>query len=194
MKPIRLLTAVAFLLSSAASATVFQPTNDRQLADRSAAVVVGTVRDASSRVRADGYVVTDYRLDVERTIKGTAAGTITISEIGGQAGSRFTFISDSAVYNAGERVMVFLKKRGDGTFFTTSMAMGKFSFTRNASGESVLTRDVSELPGDPARDANKFERFVRGTSLGQATSEAYAAKLTPIGNALHPRAEFTASQ
>lgn len=172
-----------FFLVSAASATVFQSTNDRQLTDRSEAVVVATVRDASSRLRADGYVVTDYRLDVERTIKGTAGGTITITEIGGVAGSRFTFISDSAVYRPGERVMVFLKKRGDGTYFTTSMAMGKFSFTRNAIGEAVLTRSVSELPDEPARAADRFEAFVRGISEGQATSAAYTTSFAQ----LHPR-------
>ncbi len=186
MKQIRLLTAVAFLVASAASATVFQPTSDRQLVDRSEAVVVATVRDAVSRVRADGYVVTDYRFDVEQTLKGTAAGSITVSEIGGVAGTRFTYISDSAAYTPGERVLVFLRKRGDGTYFTTSMAMGKFSFTRNAAGEAVVTRDVSELPGDPARMADTFSRFVRDSAQGNANKETYTAKLTPIANALHP--------
>jgi Ig-like domain CHU_C associated/Dual-action HEIGH metallo-peptidase len=183
VKQIRLLTAVTFLVASAASATVFQPATDRQLIDRSEAVVVATVRDAASHLQTDGHVVTDYRLDVEQTLKGTAAGTITVSEIGGVAGSRFTFISDSAAYTPGERVMVFLRKRGDGTYFTTSMAMGKFSFTRNATGQAVVTRDVSELRDDPARMANAFERFVAGK-----TTEAYTTKLTPIADALHPNA------
>jgi hypothetical protein len=138
VKQIRLAFLFLFL-ATAASATVFQPANDRQLTDRSDAVVVATVRDASSHVRADGYVVTDYRFDVEQTLKGTAAETITVSEIGGAADGRFTFIADSAKYTPGERVMVFLRKRGDGTYLTTSMAMGKFSFTRNARGEAVVT-------------------------------------------------------
>ncbi|HXH40525.1 MAG TPA: hypothetical protein VNN08_17975, partial [Thermoanaerobaculia bacterium] len=185
MKLIRLLT-VAFFVTSAASATVFQPTSDRQLLDRSQAVVVATVRDAASRVQGDGHVVTDYRFDVEQTLKGAAAGTITVSEIGGVAGQRFTFISDSATYTPGERVMVFLRKRDDGTYFTTSMAMGKFSFTRNASGEAVVTRDVSELPGDPARSAEGFSRFIKDATRGQMASASYATKLTPITNALHP--------
>lgn len=183
MKQIRLVTAVAFLLASAASATVFQPTSDHQLVDRSESVVVATVRDAASRVRADGYVVTDYRLDVEQTLKGTATGTITVSEIGGIAGKRFTFISDSATYAPGERVMVFLNKHGDGTYFTTSMAMGKFSFTRNSGGEAVVTRDVSELRGDRARLADGFERFV---SSGKS-EVAYTTKLVPIADGLHQR-------
>ncbi|HEV7485159.1 MAG TPA: DUF4214 domain-containing protein [Thermoanaerobaculia bacterium] len=180
MKHIRLI-AIICLLASAASATVFQPLTDRQLVDRSDSVVIATVRDAASRVRTDGYVVTDYRFDVEQTLKGAAAGTITVSEIGGVSGSRFTFISDSASYTPGERVMVFLKKRGDGTYFTTSMAMGKFSFTRTARGESVVTRDVSELRGDPARLADGFAQFVKSGSR-----DTYQATLTPIASALHP--------
>jgi hypothetical protein len=180
VKQIRLI-AVICLFASAASATVFQPTSDRQLADRSDAVVIATVRDAAPHLRTDGYVVTDYRFDVERTLKGAAAGTITVSEIGGVAGSRFTFISDSASYRPGERVMVFLRKRGDGTYFTTSMAMGKFSFTRTARGESVVTRDVSELRDDPARLADRFEQFVKS-----GRTDAYTTKLTPIAAALHP--------
>ncbi len=195
MKQIRLITAVAFLLASAASATVFQPTTDRQLVDRSETIVVATVRDASPHPGANGYIVTDYRLDVERTIKGTAAGTITISEIGGVAGQRFTFIADSAVYTPGERVMVFLRKRGDGTYFTSAMAMGRFSYTRNATGETVVTRDVSELRDDPARDADKFERFVRDASHGLASEVAssYTTTLKPIAAGFHPIAQsFTA--
>lgn len=195
MKPIRLITAVAFFLASAVSATVFQPTSDRQLVDRSEAVVVATVRDAVARVGPDGHVVTDYRFDVEQTLKGTAAGTITVSEMGGVAGQRFTFISDSAAYSPGERVLVFLKKRSDGTYFTTSMAMGKFSFTRNAAGEAVVTRNVSELRNDPARAADAFGRFVRDAAQGHAASERYTTTLTPIGMSLHatPLALFPAS-
>ena len=189
MKPIRLIAVISCLLATAASATVFQPTSDRQLVDRSDAVVVATVRDAASHVRTDGYVVTDYRFDVEQTLKGATAGTITVSEIGGVAGSRFTFISDAASYAPGERVMVFLKKRSDGTYFTTSMAMGKFSFTRTARGEAVVTRDVSELRDDPARLVDGFEDFVRA-----ANSEAYKTTLTPITAALHPKATATAAQ
>jgi hypothetical protein len=187
VKQIRLV-AIICLFASAASATVFQPVSDRQLVDRSDAVVIATVHDAASRVRTDGYVVTDYRFDVEQTLKGAAAGTITVSEIGGVSGSRFTFISDSASYTPGERVLVFLKKRGDGTYFTTSMAMGKFSFTRTAHGESVVTRDVSELRGDPARLVDGFAQFVKS-----GKSETYQTKLAPIATALHPIAQAAPS-
>jgi hypothetical protein len=187
LKQRSLITALSFLIASAASATVFQPSTDRQLVDRSAAVVVATVRDAASHMRSDGYIVTDYRFDVEQTLKGTVDRTITVSEFGGAVGDRFTFIADSASYAPGERVIAFLKSRGDGTYFTTSMAMGKFSFTRDASGEAVVIRTVDELPNDPARNADAFERFVQGSSQGTATTESYVRKLTPIVNSLRPR-------
>ena len=188
MKSIRFAVSIVFLLASAVSATVFQPTSDRQLTDRSDSVVVATVRDATAHVRADGYVVTDYHFEIEETLKGTAAGTIIVSEIGGRSGDRFTFISDSAAYTSGEHVLVFLRKRSDGTYFTTSMAMGKFSFTRNASGNAVVTREVSELRDDPARLANEFKQFVQGK-----TSASYATKLTPIATSFHPIATAAAS-
>src|SRR5207302_7013410 len=123
-----------------------------------------------------------------QTLKGAAAGTITVSEIGGVAGERCTIISDAASYTPGERVMVFLRKGGDGTYFTTSMAMGKFSFTRTAHGEAVVTRDVLELRDDPARLADRFEEFVKS-----GTSDSYQTKLTPVTNALHPIATAAAS-
>jgi Ig-like domain-containing protein/uncharacterized protein DUF4214 len=182
VKQIRLI-AVLCLLASATSATVFQPLTDRQLADRSDAVVVATVRDATSRLDSQGHVVTDYRFDVEQTIKGTAAETITVSEIGGRFGGRFTFIEDGATYTPGEHALVFLKRRADGTYVTSAMAMGKFSFTRNDAGETVVTRNVSELRDDPPRLADAFTKFVAGNG-----SESYITKLTPIASALHPKA------
>lgn len=187
MKPIRLIVTFVLLLASTVSATVFKPTSDRQLVDRSDAVVVATVRDAVARLRSDGYVVTDYHFDVEETLKGAAARTITVSEIGGSTGQRFTFITDSATYTPGERVMVFLKKRSDGTYFTTSMAMGRFSFTRNARGEAVVVREASELRNDPARLADGFKLFVKGAAQGRAANSAYATTLTPIAASLHPK-------
>src|SRR5438067_6421640 len=169
---VRLLIVSCFAATSA-SATMFQPTTDRDLVDRSQAVVIATVRDSISHVRSDGYVVTDSHLAVEETLKGSTADVITVSEVGGATADRMTFISDSAVYAAGERVLVFLRRRSDGTYFTTSMAMGKFSFTNDERGETVFTRDVSELSDDPSRLGDAFIEFVRERSQGRSTPAMY---------------------
>src|SRR5215218_11508714 len=104
--------AALLLLSSAAFAAVFdhRPT-DRELADRSDLIVVATVRGATARIEPQtGWVLTDYELAVEETLKGTASGTITITEVGGVDGDRFSVVTDGVSYAAGERVLVFLRR------------------------------------------------------------------------------------
>src|SRR5689334_1039391 len=106
---------LTLVCATAASAAVFDhlPT-DAELVDRSDLVVIGTIRQAASRVRPDnGWVITDYQLAVEETLKGAAGEAITLTEVGGTAGGRFTVISDAATYTSGERVLVFLHRAGD---------------------------------------------------------------------------------
>src|SRR5436309_1574909 len=113
------IAALLFVCATAASAAVFDhlPT-DTELVDRSDLVVVATVRRAASRIRPDnGWVVTDYELAVEETLKGPADRTITVTEVGGVAEGRFTVISDAATYSVGERVLVFLHRASDGTYY-----------------------------------------------------------------------------
>jgi hypothetical protein len=170
---------------------------DRELVDRSQAVVIATVRDVSSHVGSDGYVVTDYRLAVEQTLKGSAKGVITVAEMGGGAEGRFTYVSDSPTYILGEKVLAFLKQRNDGTWFTTSMAMGKFSYSRTLIGESVLIRRVSELSAESVQLTDDFENFVRQAADGAPVAEIPKSHLTmfrPIEEALRPRPQsFPAS-
>src|SRR5205085_6860292 len=153
--------------------TLVVPT-DRELAGRADVVVTGTISGATALQHADGYVFTDYRLDVDGVLKGgVAAGeTVTISEIGGAAGGRMTIVEGSAHFDAGERVLVFLRSRGDGTWYTASMTLGKFRFTRATHGESVLVRD--EAPAERPRLAQPFLDFLRdgarGTNVPTASS------------------------
>ncbi|MEA2329267.1 MAG: trimeric autotransporter adhesin [Thermoanaerobaculia bacterium] len=189
---VRLLIVSCLAAATSLSATVFQSMPDRDLVDRSQAVVIATVHDSSSHLRSDGYVGTESHLIVEETLKGSVANLITVSELGGATAGRITFISDSAVYAPGERVLVFLRSRGDGTYFTTSMAMGKFSFTRDERGEALLTRDVSELHEDPSRLADMFAQFVRDRSQGLSTAGTYEAKRVAT-TALRPIATAAAS-
>jgi dual-action HEIGH metallo-peptidase len=190
---VRLLIVFCLAAATSASATVFQSMPDRDLVDRSQAVVIATVRDSISHVRSDGYVVTESHLAIEEALKGSVAGVITVSEVGGATAGRVTFISDSAVYAPGERVLVFLRARGDGTYFTTSMAMGKFSFTRDERGETLFTRDVSELSDDPSRLAGAFTQFVRERGQGRSTIGTYETKRVPTATARHPITAAAAS-
>ena len=176
---------LAFLAHAPAlSATVFEKLSDRQLVDRSDAVVTAIVRDAVARETANGMIVTDYHLIVEEVLRGSVADTLTITEFGGTIGTRVVFIADSASYSPGERVMAFLKRRGDGTYFTTSMALGKFTFSKTARGQSVLVRQAEELRDEPARLEDGFKQFVRGASVPYRSATATSRlRVTPNGNA-----------
>src|SRR5438128_7102675 len=139
------ITTTILLLTCSASAAVFDhPPTDTELVDRSDLVVVGTVRHAGSRAQ-NAWLVTDYELAVEETLKGSAAPIITITEAGGTANGRILFIADSATYAVGERVLAFLHRAPDGTYYTAFMKLGKFEFARNTHGVSVLVRDMEDF-------------------------------------------------
>jgi hypothetical protein len=177
-----LLVVTVSLIAASTQAAVFShiPT-DRELLDRSDVVVVATVRDALAHQRGDGMIVTEYRLTVERTLKGSATETINVTEFGGMIGDRVVFIADSAVYTPGARVMTFLRKRADGSYFTTSMTLGKFDFTRTASGEAAVVRSADELGTEPARLADRFERYIRGSSRESYTISAQSIVPASVG-------------
>jgi hypothetical protein len=182
----KLFAFLTLVCAAAAPAAVFDhlPT-DAELVNRADLVAIGTIRHAASRVRPDnGWVITDYELAVEETLKGTAAPAITLTEVGGVADGWFTVISDAATYRSGERVLVFLHRASDGTYYTASMKLGKFEFTRNAQGASVLVRDTGEFGPEPARLEREFKEFVRG-----AAATKYQTTLRPVAAAFQPKAE-----
>lgn len=167
------------LLATTAHATVFLPQTDRELVERSDAVVVGTVLGAEGREDASGLVVTDYRIRVEEVLAGSAGDEITVTEYGGVAGHRITFIADSAVYAAGERALLFLRRRTDGNWYTASMTLGKFTFARSAAGERVLVRgEADDVRDERPRLESKFKDFIRATACGlTAEADYFAEKL-----------------
>lgn len=196
--------AVAFatlvLFVTPLSAASFAPLTDDQLIDRADAVVRGTIASSTTRVASDGLVRTDFTLRVESAAKGSlAAGTeVTITEVGGVHGNRFTLIPGSATYAPGERVVAFLRSDGHGTYFTASMALGKFRVVRSTSGAEVLERDrssedVQEATGDePVRLAAEFLAYVRDRAKGLHTAAAYDAP-SRVADALQPQTDAAAS-
>ncbi|MEO8379135.1 MAG: hypothetical protein ABI779_05685 [Acidobacteriota bacterium] len=176
-----------FLTATASAATFNLPT-DAELLGRADLVVVATVLDSASREASDRMILTDHRLRVEQVLKGTASGTIVISEVGGFVNGRGMEISGSARYERGTRVLTFLRKRDDGTYYTAFMALGQYRFERN---NSVLVRDARgiESPSGEAADARDARTFVQSILTGDfkrgprvATTGA-SMRLKPATNA-----------
>src|SRR2546430_13998964 len=97
--------ALLIVCAAGASAAVFDHLpSDAELLGRSDLVVVGTVRRAASRIRPDnGWVVTDYELAGEETLKGAAGGAITLAGGGGGGGGRIPPKGRAAAFQAPAR-------------------------------------------------------------------------------------------
>ena len=143
----RLLTAVtlAITTSSALAVTYIVPT-DRDLVNRSEAIVIATAIGSHSEITADGRVVTIATMALEEVLKGELRGqaSIDLIEPGGVVGDRVTLISGSPRYTAGKHYLVFLRSTSDG-WATYGFGLGQFEYVTDPFGHQVFTRGgVSE--------------------------------------------------
>jgi hypothetical protein len=164
MRHVVSLMVVLCLAAGSVSAATFIAPSDAELLGRAPLVVIGTVLDSVPRETSDRMIYTDSRLRIEEVIKGQAAGTLTISELGGFANGHGVAVSGSATYVPGTRVMAFLRQRDDGSYFTAYMALGKYRFTER-DGARILVRDADGIDADDgafaARPANEFVQYMR---------------------------------
>jgi hypothetical protein len=56
VRSVRIFALLTFFVSASAFATVFAPISDRELVDRSDAIVIGTVTSSAARVGPGGYI------------------------------------------------------------------------------------------------------------------------------------------
>jgi len=100
------------LFASIAGATTIVMPTDEQLISKAPLIVEGTVLHSTAVDRGNA-IWTETTVSIARVIKGDAADTITIREIGGMVGNRFTKVFGAPEYREGEHVLLFLNRRGD---------------------------------------------------------------------------------
>jgi hypothetical protein len=189
--PGRLLPALLVVLFSRdLTAITYVVPADRFEIERSSAIIVGRV--LRSHVESL-ETVTDVA--VEEAIKGDPGFLVQVHVPGGVLGA--------PSFADGERVLLFLYRRADGSFAVNDLQLGAFHFV-----EELLLRDESELVGwDPdgqvheerPRSAERFLDYVRGVARGEAPSDAYfvspasakVAKVHPAANAAFTATSYT---
>src|SRR5258708_18899814 len=119
-------TCGLMLFASTVSATTIVLPTDDQLIRKSPVIVEGTVISSMPVLRGEG-IWTETKLAVDRTIKGDAAGELTIREVGGEIDGRITKIFGTPVYTPGERVMAFLTPTPRGDYQTMDLSICKFT-------------------------------------------------------------------
>src|SRR5581483_12032040 len=118
---------------------------------------------------------------VSKVLKGTAAETVTIREIGGQIDNKLTKVFGAPEYHNGEHVLLFLTPTPRGDYQTVDLYVGKFVEERTLAGEKLWSRhdDVNDVtlldrdfdpiaPAHMQRDAERFEQYVGDRAAGRA--------------------------
>lgn len=175
-----LFTALAVFWSMAASplgAATFLIPSDRDLTEQGQWVVDGSIQGWEMAVE-DGMPVTRYDLEVERLVKGTALpARVTVRVPGGYTPDGLGLqLSGAPRFAQGERVLLFLMSRGDGTLGVLHLTLGAFHAVPTADGQVVAVRDLSGarlIPLDGAatesvrlRDFQGFARWIEDRALG----------------------------
>jgi hypothetical protein len=192
-----ILLLLAFL-AIPAGATTFTMISDGALADQAALIVQATVL-ASEPAPIAGPPSTDYFFQVERVMKGYVAGsTIVVRVLGGIGTDGIGLrIWGAPRFRQGERALLFLEPRGDGTYDILHLMLGAFHelqvgerrlALRNleetvealpASGEESLKADQLDGPRD-------FEAFVEWLSERDRGETGRADYLSRLGEGEKP--------
>lgn len=188
------LALLGILLPQTLNAITYVVPADRFEIERSSAIIVGRVlRSHVERTSEAGIErVTDVAL--EEAIKGDLGSLVQIHVPDGLPGA--------PSFADGERVLLFLYRREDGSFAVNDLQLGAFHFV-----EGLFVRDESELVGwDPdgrvhverPRAAERFLAYVRGIARGEVTSGDYfvspkaaASNVTATANAAFTATSYT---
>src|SRR5205814_1289473 len=143
---------VLMILAAPVFATTIVMPTDEQLIAKSPVIVEGTVVSSTPVARGNA-IWTETTLSVAKTIKGNAAGTITIREMGGVLDNRITKIFGAPEYAPGGHVLVFLTPTPRGDYQTTDLYVGKMTEERKLDGRMLWSRH-DEASGVVLLDSN----------------------------------------
>ena len=189
---------LAWLAARPAAATTYVMMADEDLADEAPVITVVRVR-AIEPAPGGGAPATEYRVDAERVVKGAAGDTLRIRVAGGTSpGGLHLRLFGMPRFAVGERALLFLAPRDDGSFGVVQAVLGAFHERDSpAAGRRVAVRDLTEatevaLPGRRAagdRSARDFDRFVEW--LAERAAGRFRAADYTLGGVPPPPLEFT---
>ncbi|MCU1230327.1 MAG: hypothetical protein JWO97_3211 [Acidobacteria bacterium] len=177
---------------------------DRLEIERASAIIIGRVLGSHVEVSRYG-IETVTEVALEEALKGEAGSVVRVHEPGGVFGDIARTIPGVPTFTDGDRVLLLLYQREDGTYTVIDLQLGAFRITKDFAGREFALRDESELEGwDPNgqphreqhRAAEPFLVYIRGIVRGEPAATDYAvasAPLKAINEAVHASTVYTAS-
>ena len=181
-----LLGSLALAAVTPAMATSYVPVSDETLVEQATVVaVVGVLSGGTAAGSAAGQApATEYRVAVERVLKGNPAEAVLAVRVpGGPGGDGVGLkIWGAPSFVPGERALRFLSPRTDGSWKILHLMLGAFHEAR-ANGGHLAVRDLSEarpvsLSGksvaEPVRDFDRFSDWIAARARRLAPAADYA--------------------
>ncbi|HEX2162568.1 MAG TPA: matrixin family metalloprotease [Thermoanaerobaculia bacterium] len=186
-----LAAVVSLALALPAGATTIVRVADEDLVDQAPLVVVARV--AARAPAAGGAAATDYRIEVDRVLKGAAGPDLVVRVPGGVDARGFgRRVYGAPSFAPGDRALLFLEPRAGGEHRVLHLAQGAFRVI-SRDGRELAVRDLSEVvelrrEGDgivaaPAaslettRDFAAFADWIDARARGRATAADYRVEL-----------------
>lgn len=185
MRTARLL-ALALLAALPASATSYVPMTDEALADQAPVIAVVEVQ-GSGPGQEGTRPFTGYRVRVEKVLKGAMASglRITVRVPGGTRSDGMTLrIWGAPRFTPGERALLFLSPRVDGTYDILHLMLGAFHEVDRLALRDLSEAEATARPGEPPapemlRDFDRFVRWIAARSRGMRSRADYLVAATP---------------
>ena len=140
----RLLIVLALIAT--AGATMVKPMTVEELTSASSAIVEGQAVDSWTSWNAQHTRIYTYtRVKVARALKGNAAETVVVKEVGGSADGYTQHVAGLQPMSTGERALRFLRPSvaDDGTMVSFGLMQGHFRVAKDPQrGATVVSNGV----------------------------------------------------
>lgn len=113
-----------FLAAPPAGSTLLSDWSLDQVAARADLIVIGVV-ESQRTVLAD-TLMTETVIRVEKTLAGSPADRIVLSQIGGRQGDRVVEVVGDASLAVGDRLLLFTRAHPDGRRYLVGMSLGAY--------------------------------------------------------------------
>ena len=169
-------------------ATSYVMMKDSDLSDQAEVIVVGQILGQSTGFSRTG--MTRYQLRVEDLLKGRLGSeTISVDVVGGKTNDgRELHVFGVPRLRAGQRTLLFLVPRADGSYGILHLLMGSFREERSGD-ETIARRDLSEgneiltasaLPNEAVQERSfgRFASWLRDRAQGRQREPDYFVETT----------------